>query len=57
MSGKQHDVDLLATVCRMMIDKHHLRGAGLLAIAEIANKMNPSGLRRYSVAQIEASVR
>ena len=57
MSGKQNDVDLLATVCRMMIDKHHLRGAGLLEIAEIANQMNPSGSRRYSVTEIKASVR
>ena len=57
ISGKQNDVDLLATVCRMMIDKHHLRGAGLLVIAEIANTMNPSGSRRYSVTEIKASVR
>jgi hypothetical protein len=57
MSGKQNDVDLLATVCRMMIDKHHLRGAGLLEIAAIANQMNPSGSRRYTVTEIEASVR
>jgi hypothetical protein len=57
MSGKQNDVDLLATVCRMMIDKHHLRGAGLLEIVEIANQMNPSGVRRYSMAEIRASVR
>ena len=57
LSGKQNDVELLATVCRMMIDKHHLRGAGLLKIAEIANLMNPSGSRRYSVTEIKASVR
>ena len=57
ISGKQNDVDLLATVCRMMIDKHHLRGAGLLEIAELARQMNPSGSRRYSVTEIKASVR
>ena len=57
LSGKQNDVDLLATVCRMMIDKHHLRGAGLLEITELANRMNPSGSRRYSVTEIKASVR
>jgi hypothetical protein len=57
ISGKQNDVDLLATVCRMMIDKHHLQGAGLLAIAELANLMNPSGSRRYSVTEIKASAR
>ncbi len=57
MSGKQNDVDLLATVCRMMVDKHHLRGAGLLAIAELASQMNPSGSRRYSVTEIKASTR
>ena len=57
MSGKQNDVELLAKVCRMMIDKHHLRGAGLLEIAELAARMNPSGSRRYSVTEIKASVR
>ena len=57
MSGKQNDVDLLATVCRMMTDKHHLRGAGLLEIAELASQMNPSGSRRYSVTEIKASAR
>ena len=57
LSGKQNDVDLLATVCRMMIDKHHLRGVGLLEITELANRMNPSGSRRYSVSEIKASVK
>ncbi|MCI0678121.1 MAG: LAGLIDADG family homing endonuclease [Actinobacteria bacterium] len=57
MSGKWKDVELLATVCRMMVDKHHLRGDGLLEIVEIANQMNPSGLRRYSMTEITASVR
>ena len=57
ISGKQDDVDLLAAICRMMIDKHHLRGAGLLEIAELAEQMNPSGSRRYSVTEIKASAR
>jgi hypothetical protein len=41
----------------MMIDKHHLRGAGLLEIVEIAHMMNPSGSRRYSMTEIKASAR
>jgi len=57
MSGKQNDVDLLATVCRMMIDKRHLRGAGLLEIAELATQMNPSGSRRNTATEIKASAR
>ena len=57
MSGKQNDVDLLVTICWMMTDKNHLRGAGLLRIVELANRMNPSGSRRYSMTQIYASVR
>ena len=57
LSGKRNDVDLLATICRMMIDRHHLQGAGLLEIAELASQMNPSGSRRYSVTEIKASAR
>ena len=57
VSAKQDDVELLATICQMMLDKQHLRRQGLLRIVEIAARMNPSGSRRYSVEQIEASAR
>ena len=57
ISGKQKDVDLLAAICQMMLQKQHLRRQGLLEIVELANQMNPSGSRRYSTRQIEASAR
>jgi hypothetical protein len=51
------DVELLAMICRMMLQGEHLRRQGLLMIAELAAHMNPSGSRRYSAEQIEASAR
>ena len=57
VSAKQGDVDLLATICQMMLHKQHLGRQGLLRIAELAARMNPSGSRRYSVEQITASAR
>jgi hypothetical protein len=57
ISGKQRDVDLLAAICQMMLDKRHLGRQGLLEIADLAAQMNPSGSRRYSATQIEASAR
>ena len=57
ISGKQKDVDLLAMICQMMLEQQHLRRQGLLQIVELANQMNPSGSRRYSARQIEASAR
>jgi LAGLIDADG endonuclease len=57
ISAKQEDVDLLATICQMMLQQQHLRRQGLLRIAELAAQMNPSGSRRYSIEQIAASAR
>jgi hypothetical protein len=57
VSAKQGDVELLATICRMMLERQHPRREGLLRIAELAAQMNPSGSRRYSVEQITASAR
>jgi hypothetical protein len=57
ISAKQGDVDILALICRMMLERQHLRSQGLLRIAELAARMNPSGSRRYSVEQIMTSVR
>jgi hypothetical protein len=57
ISRKQRDVELLATICRRMLQGEHLRRQGLLEIAELAALMNPSGSRRYSAAQITASAR
>ena len=57
VSAKHEDVELLATICQMMLDRQHLRRQGLLRIAELAAQMNPSGSRRYSLGQITASAR
>lgn len=57
VSAKQGDVDLLAEICQMMLERQHLGRQGLLRIAELAAEMNPSGSRRYSVEQIKASAR
>ena len=57
LSEKQQDVELLATISRRMLAGDHRTRNGLLDIARLSNLMNPSGLRRYSLAQIEASAR
>jgi LAGLIDADG endonuclease len=57
LSDKQRDVELLATICRLMLIGDHRTRDGLLEIARLSNQMNPSGSRRYSMAQIEASAR
>jgi hypothetical protein len=57
LSAKQHDVDLLAEISQLMLAGAHRTRYGLLEIAKMSNAMNPSGLRRYSLAQIEASAR
>jgi hypothetical protein len=57
LSAKQNDVDLLAAICRLMWAGAHRTRDGLLEIAKLSNAMNPSGSRRYSMAQIEASAR
>ena len=57
LSDKQQDVELLATISRRMLAGDHRTRNGLLEIAMLSNLMNPSGLRRYSLAQIEVSAR
>jgi len=57
ISGKQQDVALLWEICRIMKAGNHRTKSGLLEIARMANRMNPSGVRRYSLAAIEATVR
>ena len=57
LSAKQRDVELLTTISRHMLAGDHRSRSGLLKIARLSHLMNPSGLRRYSMAQIEASAR
>jgi hypothetical protein len=57
LSGKREDVELLTTISRLMLAGAHRTRGGLLEVAKLSNLMNPSGSRRYSLAQIEASAR
>jgi hypothetical protein len=57
LSAKQDDVDLLTTISQLMLAGDHRTRDGLLEIARMSTLMNPSGSRRYSLAQIEASAR
>ena len=57
LSDKQHDVELLKSISQLMLVGAHRTRDGLLEIARLSNAMNPSGLRRYSLAQIESSAR
>jgi hypothetical protein len=57
LSPKQDDVDLLTTISQLMLAGDHRTRDGLLEIARMSSLMNPSGSRRYSLAQIEASAR
>ena len=52
MSGKRHDFDRFATICRRMAEGHHRRREGLIEFVELASDMNPSGRRRYNASAI-----
>ena len=52
MSGKQRDVELFGGICFRMARGEHRTMAGLHAIAHDASEMNPSGKRRYRLADI-----
>ena len=57
LSGKQRDIDLLATICQLMLTGGHRTRDGLIRVAKLSNEMNPSGSRKFSLAQIEVSAR
>src|SRR5437867_3233920 len=46
ISGKRHDFERFAVICRMMAGRAHQRRGGLIEIVELASEMNPSGKRR-----------
>ena len=52
MSGKHHDFERFASVCRLMAAGEHRSRAGLTKIVELARGMNPSGKRRYDAAVV-----
>src|SRR5581483_382503 len=57
LSGKWHDFERFASVCRLAAAGVHRSRAGLREIVEIVRAMNPSGRRRYDAGAILASLR
>src|SRR3954452_19004483 len=57
LSGKRHDVDRFAAVCRLMAEGAHRTTAGLVEIVELARCMNPSGRRRYDTEAVLVCLR
>jgi hypothetical protein len=52
MSGKRHDFERFAQICRLMAAGEHRSRPGLRTIVELARGMNPSGKRRYDATAI-----
>jgi hypothetical protein len=52
LSSKSSDFEAFASICGLMVARRHLDSAGLWQIAALAAKMNSSGLRRYSLAEL-----
>jgi len=52
MSGKHHDFERFASVCRLMAAGEHRSRTGLAEIVELARGINPSGKRRYDAAAV-----
>ncbi len=52
LSGKRHDFERFAAVCRLMGDGEHRTRAGLVRIVELAREMNPSGKRQALLAEL-----
>ncbi|MEX2330240.1 MAG: LAGLIDADG family homing endonuclease [Marinobacter sp.] len=55
VSAKQSDVELLERICEHMRMGRHREPHGLMVVAGLAASMNPSGIRRYSLDDIERS--
>ena len=52
VSGKRHDFERFAAVCRLMAEGSHRSRVGLSEIVALAQGMNPSGKRRYDASGI-----
>jgi hypothetical protein len=57
LSGKRHDFERFAAVCRLAAAGAHRSVDGLVEIVALAREMNPSGRRRYDAEAILASLR
>ena len=53
LSGKQHDFELFAEICRLMYQGAHHEKEGFKRILELAFEMNPSGIRKYAKEEIK----
>ena len=56
-SAKQRDVDLFASVCRLIHQDRHRTLEGFRRIVKAAMQMNASGKRKYSEDEILSSLR
>jgi hypothetical protein len=52
MSGKRKDFETFAAICGLLERREHLNPEGLRAIAVLAVTMNPSGKRRFQLAEL-----
>ena len=52
MSSKQRDFEKFATICRLLEGQKHRSREGLREIACLAVTMNPSGKRRFKLAEL-----
>ena len=57
LSGKQKDFLRFAKVCMLMEKRRHHTKSGLRTIVQCATKMNPSGKRKYTQAELLALLR
>jgi hypothetical protein len=57
LSGKRKDFETFAAICRLLERRTHLSRDGLREIARLAVTMNPSGKRRFQLAELIDYVR
>ncbi len=53
LSAKQHDFEQFDDVCKRMELGDHLNAAGLSEIVMIVSGMNPSGIRRFDLEEVQ----
>jgi hypothetical protein len=57
LSSKQTDFEIFRRVCGLMIEGAHLTQDGVVGIADLAARMNSSGVRRYTSEMVRMSFR
>ena len=53
LSSKQKEFKLFADICRKMYCKEHLTKEGLKKILQLANRINPTGNKKFSRTEIK----